>query len=437
MRRTLATVALMCFAQGGLAGGLSLTAALDAARAYDPKYQSALRDFEASREYGVYGRAALGPEVSLGASLAQNQLDQSVGTASRTTSYQSSNLLLQLRQPLYNAELRARGREGEARSRQGEAALADQTSQLMVRLLEAYTNVPLADELLATATAEVAALGEQLRSAQNMRARGEGTVTDELEARSRLAVAEARLLEARDVREDAIGRLVMMLGPTVRPEPRKLDAMFTRLPLQPADLAAWELLALARNPTIEVRRHALQAAREVLDRSDAVWRPRLDAVASVSRADSDSINTVNQSSFQRSVGVQLNMPVFDNGRNASQARQAAAAMGSAQAMLDDARETVLTELRKQYRVLLSQAQKVSAYSEALDAATLQVQATRQSVKGGIRVTLDVLNAQTQRFTVQQELTQARFNYFKAWFRLRAAAGVLDVSDLLLIDQQLK
>ncbi len=437
MHQALTLVLLMGAASTLHAGGLSMTGALDAARAYDPKYQAALREFEGSREYRLQGQAALLPEISLAGSLAQNRLNQSVGSQSRDTNYTSNSLSVQLRQPLYSRELQARGREGEARSRQGEAVLADQGNQLMVRLLEAYTNVPLADELLSTALAQVTALGEQLRAAERLRVLGEGTVTDELETRSRLAVAEVHLIEARDARQNALVRLTSMLGPTVQPDTRKLATPFVRLPLDPVDLHTWESLALERNPALEARRQALQAAREVLDRSDAALRPRIDMLASVSRAESDSINTVNQSSQQRTVGVQLSVPLYDSGRNASQTRQAVAAVGYAEASLDDARETVLAELRQQYRTLSSEVRKVSAYVEAVNAATLQVQATRQSVKGGVRVTLDVLNAQTQRFTVQQELAQARFNYLKAWFRLRAAAGILDASDLALIDQHLE
>ncbi len=202
-------------------------------------------------------------------------------------------------------------------------------------------------------------------------------------------------------------------------------------------MPSWESLALSRSPEIETRRYAVEAARQALDRTQAQRQPRVDMLASLSKADSEWINTVNQSSYHRFLGVQLSVPLYDNGRIASQTRQAIAAVGVAEAAMDDVRETVLTDLRQQYRALVSEGQKIAAYTEALESATLQVQATRQSVKGGIRINLDVLNAQTQQFSVQQELTLARFNYLKAWVRLRAAAGVLEAQDLALIDKHLQ
>jgi outer membrane protein, protease secretion system len=209
------------------------------------------------------------------------------------------------------------------------------------------------------------------------------------------------------------------------------------LPVEPADLQSWESLALSRSPEIETRRHAVEAARQALERTEAQRQPRVDMLAALSKADSESINTVNQSSYHRFLGLQLSVPLFDNGRIASQSRQAVAAVGVAEAAMDDVRETVLGDLLQQYRALVSEGQKIAAYTDALKSATLQVEATRQSVKGGIRITLDVLNAQTQQFSVQQELTLARFNYLKAWVRLRAAAGVLEARDLALIDQHLQ
>ncbi len=110
-------LALLASAAGGvLAQGLSLSAAFDAARTHDPKYQAALREFDGSREYRIQGKAALGPEVGLSASLAKNRLDQSLGGISRELNYPSNDVAIQLRQPLYNAELkRAAGKARRVR----------------------------------------------------------------------------------------------------------------------------------------------------------------------------------------------------------------------------------------------------------------------------------------------------------------------------------
>ena len=52
-------------------------------------------------------------------------------------------------------------------------------------------------------------------------------------------------------------------------------------------------------------------------------------------------------------------------------------------------------------------------------------ATEQSIKGGVRINLDLLNAQQQLYTSQRDLAQARYGYLLGVIRLRAAAGNLD------------
>jgi protease secretion system outer membrane protein len=58
-----------------------------------------------------------------------------------------------------------------------------------------------------------------------------------------------------------------------------------------------------------------------------------------------------------------------------------------------------------------------------------VEATRKSVAGGERVNLDVLDAEQQPYSARRDLAQARYDYLRAWLKLRYLAGVLDAGDL--------
>ncbi|MNT64572.1 outer membrane channel protein [compost metagenome] len=60
--------------------------------------------------------------------------------------------------------------------------------------------------------------------------------------------------------------------------------------------------------------------------------------------------------------------------------------------------------------------------------------TRQSVLGGERVNLDVLNAEQQVFSTRRDLAQARYDYLMAWTKLRYYAGVLGEADLAKVDE---
>jgi len=74
--------------------------------------------------------------------------------------------------------------------------------------------------------------------------------------------------------------------------------------------------------------------------------------------------------------------------------------------------------------------------KAVDSARALVEATRQSVKGGVRINLDVLNAQQQLYTAQRDLANARYNYLLSYLRLRNAAGTLNGDDLRTVSSYL-
>jgi protease secretion system outer membrane protein len=127
--------------------------------------------------------------------------------------------------------------------------------------------------------------------------------------------------------------------------------------------------------------------------------------------------------------VQVNIPLYAGGSVAAATTQAVANHEKAKADLEAKTRQVLVELRKQYDQVLSSAAKIDAMVKSVNSARALVQATQQSVKGGVRINLDVLNAQQQVYAAQRDLAQARYNYVISYLRLRFAAGTLTTEDL--------
>lgn len=90
---------------------------------------------------------------------------------------------------------------------------------------------------------------------------------------------------------------------------------------------------------------------------------------------------------------------------------------------------VMVELRKQHALMFSGISRIDALTKAVDAAKMLITATEKSILGGVRINLDLLNAQQQLFTAQRDLAQARYQYLLAYLKLRYAAGTLTVDDL--------
>jgi outer membrane protein, protease secretion system len=152
-------------------------------------------------------------------------------------------------------------------------------------------------------------------------------------------------------------------------------------------------------------------------------------VASASKNNSDTTNTINQNTNSRSIGVQLNIPLYSGGSVSAATSQAVSNHEKAQADLDAKTSQVLVELRKQYNLTVSGVSRIAAAEKSLSSARLLIEATQKSVKGGMRTNLDVLTAQQQFFEAKRDLALSRYNYLLSFLRLRYSAGTLALADL--------
>ena len=77
--------------------------------------------------------------------------------------------------------------------------------------------------------------------------------------------------------------------------------------------------------------------------------------------------------------------------------------------------------------------QVKAFEAAESSNQLALEATQLGYKVGVRVNIDVLNAQTQLFQTRRDLARSRYDVLVNALRLRQAAGVLGVEDLRAIN----
>ncbi|MES2320229.1 MAG: TolC family outer membrane protein [Pseudomonadota bacterium] len=425
-RRALACAALVT--ASGAAQALSLVEAYEKARLHDPQYRAAYFASEGGKEYRVLGRAALLPSVAGSYAASRNRTDISSGTRFAQPVYSSHAASVSLRQSLFNVEALARYRQGQAQSKASAAQFDADAQALILRVVGAYFEAVFADDQVALALASRDMVAEQDKVNATLFKKGEGTRTDMLETGSRLALAEARLLEAKDGQLAARSALASLIGDEVD----QLDTLGKGFQLRAADqagFARWKEAAMAANPELKAQLYGVEAARAGLQQSRAGHLPRLDFVATYAKNDSETINTLNQDSTVRNVGVQMNVPIYSGGAVDAAARQAAANHERARAELEGRTGKVLLELRKDYDAIVSSVARIDALVKAVAAASLLIDATTHSIKGGVRINLDLLSAQEQLYTARRDLAQARYAYLLATLRLRAGAGALSSDDV--------
>lgn len=408
------------------ANATGLMEAYEAAVANDSVYRSATHENEAGQQFKVIGRANLLPNIS--ANYGYNRNNQDITPPNITRNYTSQNGSVQLRQPLFNLDSWARYNIGNAQTNLSDKQLDVSKQALITRFFGLFASANYAEDVLALAKAARDGFKLQEEANKLMAVRGEGTKIALIESQAKLSLSEAEVIAAEDNLTDSRNALATMLGKDVVTLDRLTDG-FSVQPMQPANLDEWKEIALAHNPEMAVQREAVEVASQEVKRNRAGHAPRLDAIASISKNESDTTSTFKQEIDTKSIGLQLNIPIYAGGAVSALTAQAQANYLKSQDDLQTKTNEVLLDLRKQYSTLQSSTLKIDALKQSVASAELLVAANKKSLIGGVRTNLDVLEARKQLFETKRDLSLARYNYLVAYINLRKAAGILTMADL--------
>ena len=315
------------------------------------------------------------------------------------------------------------------------AQLQSAEQDLIVRTTQAYFDVLAAQDTLTFVQAQKTAVAEQLAAAQRNFEVGTATVTDAREAQARFDLVVAQEIAAENdlrVKKLALDQLVGRSNTA----PRPLVLPVSLPPLSPADPQAWLNMAGEQHPSIVQARRNLEIAQLETGKAEAGHKPTVDLVASygTSRAPS-SIQGVpgNVRTNTGSVGVQFNLPLFAGYAIQNRVKQTLALEEKARADLDSARRTVDLATRSAYFGVVSGEGQVKALQAAEASSQSALDANKLGYQVGVRINIDVLNAQSQLFQTKRDLAVARYNVLVGTLRLKQAGGVLKAEDLAAID----
>lgn len=409
------------------AWSLDLRQAYEAAYENDATIRASRAGAQASREKLPQARAQQLPNVSFNAGRNHNDLISKIqnfqGQPVRADNqYYSGSQSLSVRQPLYRPYLSALVRQAQAQVEDADAALERDEQTLVTRVGEAYFDALLAQDQVLLIAAQKITYATQLDVARKSLEAGTGTRTDIDEAQARLDMTLAQELEAQQNVEFTRRQLEALMG-------RPVD-MLASLDVQRFDPAepipgvvdAWVERAEQASPELQSLRAQLDAAGMEVEKAQAGHKPTLDAVAQWSRSSSDTVTSVNQRYENKSIGLQLSVPLYAGGYVNSTVRQAVAAQERAREALEAARRDLGVRVYREFRGMTEGVLRVKALEQAVRSAEQAVLSNQKSFQAGSRTTVDVLNAQQQKTTAQRDLAQARYLYLVSRLRLQALTG---------------
>jgi outer membrane protein len=411
------------------------------ALANDSVYASARFTRQAADERPTQARAALLPNVNAGLGATENYFkfdaspvfDPSVGAAvdpSFSRTYWSWGPTISASMPLYRPQNWDALDQARLSVTSAEATFAQARQDLILRVTQAYFDVLAAQDALSAIEANKRAVSENLAQAKREFEVGTKTIVDTTEAQARFdqivaqeQVARGDLIVRRNALRAIIGRDAGELTP-LRDAPQ-LD------PPVPADVEAWAKRAEENNPQVAVAQASSRIARIETTRNRDAHLPTVDLVASAgrSRASGSTTSSLPFTATSGSIGVQLSVPIYSGGLIQSRVREALANEERAKFDLESARRNAAQGARQAYVGVDYGLTQVRALESAEVSSKSQLDATRLGYQVGVRINLEVLNANTQLFTTQRDLKKARYDFLVSGLRLKSAVGSLDDKDV--------
>ncbi len=408
----------------------------------DPVLASAKSGNRAMQEKLVQGNALYLPTINFNAGATASQTDiKYIGSSSvfrnggRET-FEGYSYGVNLNQPIYRKQIQAQLAQAKSQVEQSDKQLLLAQQNLILRSSKAYFDVLLAQDKIELIQAQKNAISKQLEQAKANFDVGTATITDFNEAQARFDLVQAQEIAATsdlEVKKRAIQSIIGQM-------PLKLNAVRADLQPQmpePVAMDKWVEMSSQTNLMIAIQQQALEIATQEVERQNAGHLPTLDAIASYTdRYANGSANGFGSDLQDATIGLQLQIPLYQGGAIASRVREAVANKQKAMDDLVAARRQAELDTRQGFLDLVSVVSQIKAYEQALSSSQSQLDSTMLGYEVGVRTSVDVLNAQQQFFTAKRDLLQSRYAYLMNILSLKSAVGLLNDADLDAVNQQL-
>ncbi len=399
----------------------------------DQQYMAARAAAEAGREKGPQGLSGLLPTVSATANTTWNEnkyVPSTINVAKTNRDFNTNAYNVNLTQPLFRWQNFMQYGQGKLQVVQAEANFAQASQDLILRVAQAYFDVLYAQESLKSVRANKEAIGQQLEQAKKSFEVGTVTITDSQEAQARFDLASAQEIKAENDLEVARYSLRVIVGKDSG-ELNRLKPQAELKPPQPASMDKWVDAAVQDSFIVQAQQAAAEVAAKEVERMRAGHYPTVDVVANYGK-NNQALSFLGNDSLEttaRNIGLQLNVPIFQGGYVNSKTREAVANRNAAEAALENSKRTAALNVQQSYLGVVNGLAQVRALDAALISSISALESNKLGLDVGVRIIIDVLNAEQQVYVTRRDLARARFDTLLSQLKLKAAVGSLGEADL--------
>jgi outer membrane protein len=277
---------------------------------------------------------------------------------------------------------------------------------------------------------------EQLASAKRNFEVGTQTITDTHEAQAAYDQVVAQEFAAVNDLDNKRNALQAIIG-TVPAELAPLKQGVTLNAPQPLAIDNWLSSAESQNYSVQVQQLTLENAKREISRQRAGHYGTVDLVAASTHTKVNGQTTQSASTTNNAIGVQWNVPIFSGFSVTSRVRESIALEDKARNDLEATRRNAALQARQAFLGVNSGLAQVKALEAAEVSSQSALESNKLGYQVGVRINIDVLNAQRLVYSTRTDLARARYNTIMNGLRLKAAAGTLREQDLAPVNNLLQ
>lgn len=402
----------------------------------DPIYAASRASRNAEQEKIPQARAQILPYITANAG-AEVDNARRLSRLNDSSSQRRALWALTLVQPIVNIAAWGGLKRADYIAKSADVAQAAAYQDLVLRVAQSYFDVLAAQDTLRALQAQKAAVNTQLRAAQQGFELGSTTIADTYEAQARLDLLNANELQAQNVLQVSQDQLAKIINE--RPAALAELAEGTVLPgPSPNRLSDWTTQSSQANLLVAQADLAAKIVEKQIDIAKSQHYPTVSLRAQTgSASDSTLYNTGGgPRSLDSTIGLQLSIPIFTGGEISSVVREQTSRLQQARYLLEDAKRQAVQSTQQYYSGVTSGLAQVNALQAAEKSSLASLRANQTGYEVGVRINIDVLNAQQQLYETQRSLSRARYDTLMNSLKLKASSGILSDQDIVAINQLL-
>lgn len=387
----------------------------------DAQYQSARAAYQAAQEKIAQGRAGFLPNINLSFTRQVQEVDTTLGPS---VTIQNRGLVLSATQPIVRFENFIIYAQAKTQVSQAESQFVIAAQDLILRVAQAYFNVLDAQIDVEVAEAQKEAIRKQLEQAKRNFEVGISTIVDTNEAQARFDLTLSQEIAAQNALEISKRALQGIINRFPGQLARTHEVTADLPSLRYGSMDEWVNVAEMQNFALKVQQAAYELAAQEVKKVWTQHYPTVDLVAQYSdqAGVGGAITGRGIDLTSKSIGVQVNLPIFQGGSTQSRVREAVANQEKARHDLENMHRNTVLQVRQHYLNVTNGIAQVKALTQALVSSKTQLDSTMLGQEVGVRTEVDVLNAQQQFYSARRDLAKAYHGYLMSRLRLSAEAG---------------